>query len=200
MSETNEKKNCIVKAAMAEFLEKGLGKASMQAISDAAQVSKRTLYKYFPNKESLFESLVIGLCSKHEMPVDHYDYNTDSKFNSQVEKIIESDLQVMLHPEYLKLTRLIMSELLKQRPLNPEIFEKFKEKDEPFLNWIQAAQKDNNIRKDMTPVQILELYRSFFKGTILLPQLLGYAEDLEYLRKENYKKILTDYFLRNFES
>ena len=105
----------------------------------------------------------------------------------------------MLNPEYLQLTRLIMSELLKSKPISPEVFDKFKEKDEPFLLWIATAQKNKKLRNDMSPVQILELYRGFIKGAVFLPQLLGYADDLQYLKKENYEQIALDYFLRNFE-
>jgi TetR/AcrR family transcriptional regulator of autoinduction and epiphytic fitness len=200
MSSTNEKKDCIVKAALAEFLEKGLGKASMQAISDAAQVSKRTLYKYFPNKESLFKSLLMELCCNHETECGHYSYDSNIELAPQVKKLVSFDLSVMLKPEYLQLTRLIMSELLKSKPISPEVFEKFKEKDEAFLLWIEDAQENKKLRKDMKPVQILELYRGFIKGAIFLPQLLGYADDLQYLKKENYEQIAIDYFLRNFES
>ena len=46
----------ILRAAMAEFSDKGLGGARMDAIADRAGVNKRLIYYYFGSKESLFLS------------------------------------------------------------------------------------------------------------------------------------------------
>ena len=44
----------ILKAALAEFAEHGLGGARMDRIAERAAVNKRLIYYYFENKESLF--------------------------------------------------------------------------------------------------------------------------------------------------
>jgi AcrR family transcriptional regulator len=46
----------ILRAAMAEFSECGLGGARMDSIAERAGVNKRLIYYYFGNKESLFLS------------------------------------------------------------------------------------------------------------------------------------------------
>src|SRR4029453_14002082 len=44
----------ILRGAMAEFAEKGLGGARIDAIAERAGVNKRLLYYYFENKDDLF--------------------------------------------------------------------------------------------------------------------------------------------------
>jgi AcrR family transcriptional regulator len=44
----------ILRAAMAEFSERGLGGARMDSIAERAGVNKRLIYYYFGNKEALF--------------------------------------------------------------------------------------------------------------------------------------------------
>ena len=48
----------IVKAAEVIFFEKGFENASMDEIAKSSEFTKRTLYKYFINKEDLFFAVV----------------------------------------------------------------------------------------------------------------------------------------------
>jgi len=50
----------ILRAALAEFAEHGLGGARMDRIAERAAVNKRLIYYYFENKESLFLAVLEG--------------------------------------------------------------------------------------------------------------------------------------------
>jgi len=52
-----ERRRQILDAAFAEFSTKGYAGASMAAIARRASASKETLYAWFENKESLFNTL-----------------------------------------------------------------------------------------------------------------------------------------------
>ena len=52
--EKRERRQAILEAAAAVFLEKGPSAASMDEIADRAELSKGTLYLYFSSKEDLF--------------------------------------------------------------------------------------------------------------------------------------------------
>jgi len=54
----------ILTAARAEFLKFGFAETSMETIARAANVSKATLYAYFPSKEALFSHLVESECGE----------------------------------------------------------------------------------------------------------------------------------------
>ena len=60
--ESTPKREAIVRAAGRLFLESGYGETSMDAIAAAAEVSKRTVYSYFPGKDALFEAVMTDVC------------------------------------------------------------------------------------------------------------------------------------------
>jgi len=55
-----ERRREILDAAFLEFSEKGYSGASMEAIARRARASKETLYAWFENKESLFNTLFLS--------------------------------------------------------------------------------------------------------------------------------------------
>ena len=57
MSVSDQKKKQIINAAITEFQEKGYSGASMDRISERAQVSKRTVYNHFDSKDALFRAI-----------------------------------------------------------------------------------------------------------------------------------------------
>lgn len=61
------KESQVVAAAREEFLRQGFAKTSMEAIARAANVSKATLYAYFPSKEALFSYLIENECEMKRM-------------------------------------------------------------------------------------------------------------------------------------
>ena len=73
----NEVRDSINQAAKKCFMESGYLKTSMREISREAKVSTGNLYRYYPNKESLFNELVqpvIELFEKKEHPKQDFDF------------------------------------------------------------------------------------------------------------------------------
>ncbi|WP_055046808.1 TetR/AcrR family transcriptional regulator [Devosia sp. A16] len=56
-----DKREQILSAARRLILRQGLRATSMEAIAAEARVAKPTLYKYFPDKNAVFEAIVAGL-------------------------------------------------------------------------------------------------------------------------------------------
>ena len=52
---TELKREDIIQAAVSEFIANGFSATSMDRIAATAQVSKRTVYNHFENKEALFQ-------------------------------------------------------------------------------------------------------------------------------------------------
>ena len=55
----NSEKEKIIKSAQALFLKQGFAKTSMDDIAQTLQMSKKTIYKFFPSKNVLLEQTVI---------------------------------------------------------------------------------------------------------------------------------------------
>ncbi|EPN63565.1 TetR family transcriptional regulator, partial [Pseudomonas syringae pv. actinidiae ICMP 19096] len=60
---TDQKRESIVQAAIAEFGDRGFEITSMDRIAARAEVSKRTVYNHFPSKEELFAEMLQRLWS-----------------------------------------------------------------------------------------------------------------------------------------
>lgn len=58
------KRDLIVAAGHALFLEAGYGATSMDAIAERAGVSKRTVYSHFGGKEALFAGVIGSVCTQ----------------------------------------------------------------------------------------------------------------------------------------
>lgn len=58
----NPKRDAIIAAAKRAFLAQGYSGTSMEAIAEAAPVSKPTLYSHFRGKQELFAAVVAGQC------------------------------------------------------------------------------------------------------------------------------------------
>ncbi|HYE37970.1 TetR/AcrR family transcriptional regulator [Methylocaldum sp.] len=59
---SNPKRQAILDAAKHAFLAHGYSGASMEAIAEAAPVSKPTLYNHFHGKQELFAAVIAGQC------------------------------------------------------------------------------------------------------------------------------------------
>ncbi|GEM_PF-422555 len=73
----DEVRDSIKQAAMKCFLESGYVKTSMREISREAKLSTGNLYRYYPNKESLFNELVrpvVELFEKKKKPMKDFDF------------------------------------------------------------------------------------------------------------------------------
>lgn len=58
----NPKRQAILDAAKRAFIAHGYSGASMEAIAEAAPVSKPTLYNHFKGKQELFAAVIAGQC------------------------------------------------------------------------------------------------------------------------------------------
>jgi len=64
MADTDKLGARITTAAARVIIEHGLAGASMDTIARYAKTSKRSIYERFPNKEALFENVMVYLCEQ----------------------------------------------------------------------------------------------------------------------------------------
>lgn len=61
---TASKTRAITQAARESFLQDGYAGSSMDVIARSANVSVKTIYSHFQNKDTLFEDVMIGVCDE----------------------------------------------------------------------------------------------------------------------------------------
>jgi AcrR family transcriptional regulator len=63
-----QKRTAIVAAARQAFLESGYSQASMDGIAESAEVSVKTIYRHFENKDELFSAVMQAVCNDNGVP------------------------------------------------------------------------------------------------------------------------------------
>ncbi len=114
------KQQQIIGAATQLFLEHGFGGVSMDAIVDAASVSKRTLYNYYDSKEQLFLD-VMQVQLEEIWPAlepDHANVSLEGK----LQRIAHDMFAVAMKPEPVALYRMMIAEAVRFPELTDQFY------------------------------------------------------------------------------
>ncbi len=99
----------MLQTATTLLLRDGYASTSMEAVAAASGVSKRTLYRYHPDKPALLRAVVAALIETWRPPFDAETATSDDLAGSLL-RLARRMLQVALTPEALALHRLAVSE------------------------------------------------------------------------------------------
>lgn len=186
----------IILAATEEFLSKGLDAASMHNIAEKAEVSKRTLYKYYPSKEELYNALINVILNKIERTYE-FNYTTDKSVKKQIERVVDAKIELTLNEDFLKINKIVLGELLKGRMPNDEQMSRLNKSESNFVTWIEKSQENNLITSKISAYEIAEQFHSILKGQIYWPVLLGLKSKNE-LDINKVKETVINFFISSF--
>lgn len=103
------KREAILDAARAVFLEVGFGAASMDAIANAAKVSKQTVYNHFGSKEELFAAMIRSACDR--MLVALNQAAQSGKPEDMLRAVARQFMDKLFTRDRLSLYRILMAEV-----------------------------------------------------------------------------------------
>ncbi|WP_420586691.1 TetR/AcrR family transcriptional regulator [Ruegeria sp.] len=136
----------IIEAAVSEFLEKGFPAASMDRISARAEVSKRTLYKYFESKENLFRSIVVELSNRFAEVLE-IRYEKGRDIREQLTDLAWAEGRILMSLDVIRMSRMIVSETLRNPTLAAQAQGKL-DKTGIFIAMLKDAAEDGQLRID----------------------------------------------------
>lgn len=108
-AENPGKREVILEAAKKVFLEVGFGAASMDAIANAAKVSKQTVYNHFGSKEDLFAAMVRGTCDT--MTLALAEAARDGNPEKTLRAIAQRFMNMTFSEDKLAMHRILMAEV-----------------------------------------------------------------------------------------
>jgi len=166
----------ILAAAEAEFSEKGLAGARVDAIASAAGLNKRMIYEYFGSKEGLYKAVLVevyGRLSVLESAMLERDADVVERFRSLIALYFRF---LHEHPTYVNL---ILWENLNQGRFLREAG--LQERKSPVYGRIRAlfeqGRSDGSFRVDLDAdqmlVSLLTYTFSYFSNRYTLSSLLG---------------------------
>ncbi len=168
------KQEDIIKSAIEVFSQKGFEQASMEGISKQAGVSKRTLYKYYPNKDALFEVIVDKLICRFD---DHAasQFEASVAIEQQLAELTLKQLCYLNSPDFQVIARMVMVECIRCPKASSVLMSKFDGIEDCYglHQWVQAGIEANCLAvEDIT--MAVNQYVGGIKALVFWPQLLGH--------------------------
>ncbi len=170
MNQSERKRAAILDAAIGEFLENGFQGSSMDAISARAEVSKRTVYNHFKNKEALFQAIVQQLFALSAEQQD-YRYYPDRPLAEQLQAIAKRKIQLFDDEHMRRLVRVIFAECIHSPNRITDAMAQYQQKEQGLDHWIGEAIKDGRF-KEVDPGYASEQFMGLIKSCSFWPQLL----------------------------
>lgn len=195
MSKIREaKQQDIFSAAMSLFSEKGFDQASMDGIAKLAKVSKRTLYKYYPTKDALFETIVESLMANFEkhLPVD---FDNTQTVSNQLFAILHDRMSYLLDPEFIQLSRLVSVECMRKKSFAEMALKRLQTLEGGYglRQWIAQGIELKKIRTSEPSMAIEQLIGSV-KGACYWPSILSHSEPVSQAEFDTVLRFACDSF------
>lgn len=166
----------ILEAARDEFLKSGIVNASMKHIAIRANVSKRTLYKYYPSKMVLFDELV-SLCLKmiDEKMVFHYEPNL--KLRDAIGSVIDLRISLLINKQFVMLVKVMLLGQLKQNSPLPQCLSAMGSTETRFEGWLSSLDRDKKLSLSGAHSHIFRSLFLLLDGAVLLPQIFNIKQE-----------------------
>ena len=111
--EESERRQRLLDAAESVFLEAGYGEASMDDIARRAGMSKKTLYRVFDTKESLFAAVIVGRRAVLEAMISGDEFSCGEPPENVLRSYLSKLARFVLSPRQAALYRLVIAESLR---------------------------------------------------------------------------------------
>jgi len=140
MEQCNAKQSDILRAAIAEFAKCGVMGTTMEQIAKSAQVSKRTLYKHYANKDELFDEVVcLQLTTINQL--NDFSYQHDVPLVEQLKLLGREVIKLTQNEDYLALSRIVIIESMRSKEAADRINLRFKSCEKGLSGWFALAEK-----------------------------------------------------------
>lgn len=164
MKLTDIKRENIIQAAIEEFREQGFLGAKTSRIARRAKVSSRTLYRHFESKEVLFDTISQIMMERNTV-MESVAYDPAKPLDEQLIMALRQYIEVITEKNTVGLTRMVISELLRDLERSRQFFEETMVHDYPMTRLIREAM-EAGVMREADPAyasnQILALAKNFF--------------------------------------
>ena len=141
-----DKRDAILEAAKALFLEQGYAGTSMNRIAAQAGVSKLTLYSHYSHKDDLFQQCVVAKCQEHT-PDAIYDPASRAPLRERLLTIGHAFVELVMSEEAIKFYRMMAAEARQTGKLGQLFYAAGPQHTlDQFVLLLAAAQRSGELR------------------------------------------------------
>ncbi len=181
----------ILDAAFLEFSEKGFAGTSMEAIARRAKASKETLYSWFTNKQTLFNTLFAGRLERLNSHVGTAVQRDPSPTN--VLPVIAEDL-IRFVIAIMPLTQTMGGGAA--NPAARMIDQTISEERKNFVNYINWCKAQGYIAFDDDPYEIVSVFVAMAQGEWTLRLGTGMIREVTDAMIKKHAQRVTQLFLK----
>jgi len=185
----------ILAVAESLFAEHGFDAVSMNAIAEAAGVSKANVFHHFISKNDLYLAVLRNACRDATQHLENLG-NDQETLAARLPQFARAHLENLL--EHAQVARLMLRELLSDNPRHgQELAEKvYGEKFSRFVAILRAGQQAGELRADIDPAMVATVLLGanvfFFESRAVLQHF----PDVTFTQQpERYSMMLADILL-----
>jgi AcrR family transcriptional regulator len=144
-----ETRALIVGAATGIFLAQGFGATSMEAVAQAAGVSKKTIYRFVATKEKLLEAVIDTRSAALRSPIGH-DAGPDPVAAEQaLHQFLQELARLVLSEETVALNRLVYAEALRFPAMAQAFYQAGPMRNaEALAAWLETQRRHGVLQLD----------------------------------------------------
>ncbi len=192
--ESIAKRARILEVATQMFMCQGFSAVSMDAIAEAAPVSKPTLYNHFTDKKSLYAAVVQNRCQKVFDELEH-GLSGERSVEDTLSAIARQYLSLVFAPEAINMHRLSLGESVSFPELGKLFYESGPKRSVAILARYFDMLHEQGILHVPQPELSASLFLSMLKGYSHLELMLGIRKRVNEAERENIVKYVVEVFI-----
>ncbi|MEO6065773.1 MAG: TetR/AcrR family transcriptional regulator [Lysobacterales bacterium] len=192
-----EKRQAVLDAAQELFLTQGFTATSMDAVAQAAGVSKLTVYSHFGDKEGLFRAAIETHCDAN-LPHVAFEFTPDRDLRAQLLGIARGFRTLIFSDKALALHRVLIAEAQPDSDLARAFYAAGPCRTiEEFASFLGAATKAERLAVD-NPTAAAGQFFAMLKGESHFCRLIGLPALLDATAVESQVTGVVDMFMRAY--
>lgn len=179
-------KDHILFTALKLILKKGYGNVTMNQLVNASGMSKGAFYHYFTSKDQIYQNTMDKYFFSY-MESFNLDYNTKASFRENLFRIfsmfieLAKEIEVLVGPEnhMISYYQAIMDGAIRSEEIKRKISQYYSLYISSLATWIETAQKNNEIRRDLAPIVLSRHLCGLMEGIMIIYSFQNQEVDLE---------------------
>lgn len=156
----------IINEAYELFVKLGFHAATMEKVAQRAKISKITIYRYFKNKEALFDAVIADRCKKFTMQVLFKSFNGSAE--EQLMSAALSIFRTLLSSDIRSLEAIIIADQTNPKSLSKPYYETLTNHVIAQIEALLHQLHTNTVLDIPDPPQSAQLFAALFIGSNLL--------------------------------
>jgi AcrR family transcriptional regulator len=145
----DDKRDAIIRTALAAFLAEGYAETSMSSLAAKVGGSKATLYTYFKSKEELFAAVVARKCEQIRILLSQAEIESGGELRATLTNFGEHFVELLLSDDSIETFRLATAEAARFPEIGRAIYNSgVRQSHQRMVEFLEHAKESGGLRSD----------------------------------------------------